>query len=54
MLWASGNDWDRGWIQQVVDLLVGHGAFTLYPALSQWRECSRTFNPLADLSVTAR
>ncbi|EGR4479998.1 hypothetical protein ACPFUS_002306 [Vibrio cholerae] len=35
MLWASGNDWNREWIQQVVDLLVGHGAFTLYPALSQ-------------------
>ena len=35
MLWASGNDWDREWIQQVVALLVGHGAFTLYPALSQ-------------------
>ncbi|ELA9304093.1 hypothetical protein QUO07_001255 [Vibrio parahaemolyticus] len=35
MLWASGNDWHREWIQQVVDLLVGHGAFTLYPALSQ-------------------
>lgn len=35
MLWASGNDWDREWIKQVVDLLVGHGAFTLYPALSQ-------------------
>ncbi|WP_424399489.1 hypothetical protein [Marinomonas sp.] len=35
MLGASGNDWDREWIQQVVDLLVGHGAFTLYPALSQ-------------------
>nr|WP_194709555.1 hypothetical protein [Vibrio parahaemolyticus] len=26
---------DREWIQQVVALLVGHGAFTLYPALSQ-------------------
>ena len=35
VLWASGNDWDREWMQQVVDLLVGHGAFTLYPALSQ-------------------
>ncbi|SFJ75029.1 hypothetical protein SAMN04488079_10161 [Methylophaga sulfidovorans] len=35
MLWASGNDWDREWIQQLVALLVGHGAFTLYPALSQ-------------------
>ena len=35
MLWASGNDLDREWIQQVVALLVGHGAFTLYPALSQ-------------------
>lgn len=35
VLWASGNDWDREWIQQVVALLVGHGAFTLYPALSQ-------------------
>lgn len=35
MLWASGNDWDREWIKQVVALLVGHGAFTLYPALSQ-------------------
>ena len=35
MLWASGNDCDREWIQQVVALLVGHGAFTLYPALSQ-------------------
>ncbi|EPI5811314.1 hypothetical protein ACS8GI_002524 [Vibrio vulnificus] len=35
MLWASDNDWDREWIQQVVALLVGHGAFTLYPALSQ-------------------
>lgn len=35
MLWTSGNDWDREWIKQVVDLLVGHGAFTLYPALSQ-------------------
>ncbi|EHK7542355.1 hypothetical protein ICR46_002645 [Vibrio cholerae] len=35
MLWASGNDWNREWIQQVVALLVGHGAFTLYPALSQ-------------------
>ncbi|HFQ4905523.1 TPA: hypothetical protein ACGU4V_002640 [Vibrio vulnificus] len=35
MLWASANDWDREWIQQVVALLVGHGAFTLYPALSQ-------------------
>ncbi|EIV0335992.1 hypothetical protein DET48_110123 [Vibrio diazotrophicus] len=35
MLWASGNDWDREWIKQVVDLLVGHTAFTLYPALSQ-------------------
>lgn len=35
MLWASANDWDREWIQQVVTLLVGHGAFTLYPALSQ-------------------
>lgn len=35
MLWASGNDWDREWIQQVVALLVGHRAFTLYPALSQ-------------------
>ncbi|MDL1990018.1 hypothetical protein [Vibrio parahaemolyticus] len=35
MLWASGNNWDREWIQQVVALLVGHGAFTLYPALSQ-------------------
>jgi len=35
VLWESGNDWDREWIQQVVDLLVGHGAFTLYPALSQ-------------------
>ena len=29
VLWASGNDWDREWIQQVVALLVGHGAFTL-------------------------
>ncbi|WP_187370851.1 hypothetical protein [Vibrio cholerae] len=35
MLWASANDLDREWIQQVVALLVGHGAFTLYPALSQ-------------------
>jgi hypothetical protein len=35
VLWASANDWDREWIQQVVALLVGHGAFTLYPALSQ-------------------
>ncbi|AEF05883.1 hypothetical protein ambt_21980 [Alteromonas naphthalenivorans] len=35
VLWASGNDWDREWIQRVVALLVGHGAFTLYPALSQ-------------------
>ena len=35
MLWASANDWDREWIQQVVALLVGHGAFTLYPELSQ-------------------
>jgi phytanoyl-CoA hydroxylase len=35
VLWASGNDWDREWIQQVVALLVGHGALTLYPALSQ-------------------
>ncbi|MGL5109708.1 MAG: hypothetical protein ACRC7J_11685 [Vibrio ordalii] len=35
MLWASGNDWDREWIQQVVALLVGNAAFTLYPALSQ-------------------
>lgn len=35
MLWASDNDWDREWIQQVVALLVGHGAFTLYPELSQ-------------------
>ena len=35
MLWASGNDWDREWIQRVVALLVGDGAFTLYPALSQ-------------------
>tara|TARA_B100000780_G_scaffold177652_1_gene124559 strand:+ start:8759 stop:9454 length:696 start_codon:yes stop_codon:yes gene_type:complete len=35
VLWASDNDWNREWIQQVVDLLVGHGAFTLYPALSQ-------------------
>ncbi len=35
MLWASGNYWDREWIQQLVALLVGHGAFTLYPALSQ-------------------
>ncbi|WP_217535418.1 hypothetical protein [Vibrio cholerae] len=35
MLWASGNDWDREWIQQVVTLVVGKGAFTLYPALSQ-------------------
>lgn len=35
MLWASGNDCDREWIQQVVALLVGQGAFTLYPALSQ-------------------
>lgn len=35
MLWASANDWDREWIQQVVALLVGHGAFTLYPTLSQ-------------------
>mgnify|MGYP000636850222 CR=1 FL=1 len=35
MLWASGNDWDREWIQQVVALLVGQGVFTLYPALSQ-------------------
>ncbi|EKO3728973.1 hypothetical protein P0F31_002538 [Vibrio metschnikovii] len=35
MLWASDNDWDREWIQQVVALLVGHGALTLYPALSE-------------------
>lgn len=35
MLWTSGNDWDREWIQQVVALLVGNRAFTLYPALSQ-------------------
>ncbi|MCP3705195.1 MAG: hypothetical protein GY954_19990 [Alteromonas sp.] len=35
MSWASANDWDREWIQQVVALLVGHDAFTLYPALSQ-------------------
>lgn len=35
MLLASGNDWDREWIQQLVALLVGHGAFTLYLALSQ-------------------
>jgi len=35
VVWASGNDWDGEWIKQVVDLLVGHGAFTLYPALSQ-------------------
>ncbi|WP_238937557.1 hypothetical protein [Pseudoalteromonas sp. S16_S37] len=35
MLWASGSDWNREWIQQVVALLVGNGAFTLYPALSQ-------------------
>ncbi|WP_054113035.1 hypothetical protein [Marinagarivorans algicola] len=35
MLWASGNDWNREWIQQVVALLVGQGAFTLYPPLSQ-------------------
>lgn len=35
MLWASANDWDREWIQQVIALLVGQGAFTLYPALSQ-------------------
>ena len=35
MLWASAKDLDREWIQQVVALLVGHGAFTLYPALSQ-------------------
>ncbi|MCT0087437.1 hypothetical protein KUA04_03020 [Proteus mirabilis] len=35
MLWTSGNDWDREWIQQVVALLIGNGAFTLYPALSQ-------------------
>ncbi|WP_445428496.1 hypothetical protein [Alishewanella sp. HL-SH05] len=35
MLWASGNDWDREWIKQVVALLAGYGAFTLYPALSQ-------------------
>nr|WP_298967249.1 hypothetical protein [uncultured Halomonas sp.] len=35
MLWASANDLDREWIQQLVALLVGHGAFTLYPALSQ-------------------
>ena len=35
MLWVSANDLDREWIQQVVALLVGHGAFTLYPALSQ-------------------
>ena len=35
VLWASANDWDREWIQQVVALLVGHSAFTLYPALSQ-------------------
>lgn len=35
MLWASDNDWNREWIQQVVALLVGHTAFTLYPALSQ-------------------
>lgn len=38
MLWARGNDWDREWIQQVVALLVGHGAFTLYPGcpIHQW------------------
>ncbi|MGY0579177.1 MAG: hypothetical protein ACW7DR_14240 [Paraglaciecola chathamensis] len=35
MLWESANDWNREWIQQVVALLVGQGAFTLYPALSQ-------------------
>jgi phytanoyl-CoA hydroxylase len=35
VLWLSGNNWDREWIQQVVALLVGNGAFTLYPALSQ-------------------
>jgi hypothetical protein len=35
VLRAGDNDWNREWIQQVVDLLVGHGAFTLYPALSQ-------------------
>ena len=38
VLWASGNDWDREWIQQLVALLVGHGAFTLYPGcpIHQW------------------
>ena len=38
MLWASANDWDREWIQQVIALLVGHGAFTLYPGcpIHQW------------------
>lgn len=35
MLWVSGSDWNREWIQQVVALLVGQGAFTLYPPLSQ-------------------
>ncbi|EJL7015348.1 hypothetical protein NMT49_002239 [Vibrio cholerae] len=35
MLWASDNDWNREWIQQVVALLVGHDVLTLYPALSQ-------------------
>jgi len=35
VLWASANDLDREWIQQVVTLLVGHGAFTLSPELSQ-------------------
>jgi hypothetical protein len=35
VLWASDNDWNREWIQQVVALLVGHDVLTLYPALSQ-------------------
>jgi phytanoyl-CoA hydroxylase len=35
VLLANDNNWDRKWIQQVVALLVGQGAFTLYPALSR-------------------
>ncbi|MCP5208263.1 MAG: hypothetical protein H7A01_13730 [Hahellaceae bacterium] len=34
MLWASGNDYCREWIQQVVALLVGHGAQVI---VEQWQ-----------------
>jgi phytanoyl-CoA hydroxylase len=44
VLWASGNDWDKEWIKQVVDLLVGHTAFTLYPALSQCDNAAERLN----------